>query len=118
MGPLDAFFKSVRRMEKALEVDHVSARGFADQLDKDLRIFLSRRMQFPAHIWSTKQILKEIKNKYPKLYRDHGEDIQKYFSEFNKTKEGIQKKDCFYLMERIQKLTEIIDVTLQKRGAK
>lgn len=118
LGPLDAFFKSVRRMEKALEVDHVSARGFADQLDKDLRIFLSRRMQFPAHIWPEKQILKEIKKKYPKLYRDHGDDIKKYFSEFNKTKNDIQKKDCIYLMERTQKLTEIIDVTLQKRGAK
>lgn len=118
MGPLDAFFKSVRRMEKALEVDHVSPRGFADQIDKDLRIFLSRRMQIPAHIWAVGQILKEIKKKYPKLYRDHGEDIKKYFSEFTKTKDDIQKKDCMYLMERTQKLTETIDLVLQKRGAK
>lgn len=118
LNPLDTFFKSMRRMEKALEIDHVSPRGFADQVDKDLRIFMSRSMQLPAHLWSVREILKEIKKKYPKLYRDHGDDIKKYFSEFSKTKDDIQKKDSLYFMERTQKLAEVIDEALvqKKRG--
>lgn len=120
LSPLDTFFKSVRRMEKALEVEHVSPRGFADQIDKDLRIFLSRSLKIPAHIWGIGQILSEIKKRYPKIYRDHGDDIKKYFSEFAKTKSDIKKSDGIYLMERAQNLTEIIDEALsqKKRGRK
>lgn len=119
LNPLDTFFKGVRRMEKALEIDHVSPRGFADQIDKDLKIFLSRTLLIPAHMWNTKTILKEIKRKYPKLYRDNGDDIIKYFSEFAKTTTYIKKKDSLYLMERAQKLTETIDEAAgKKRGAR
>ncbi len=118
LNPLDTFFKSVRRMEKALEVEHISARGFADQIDKDLKIFLSRSLHIPAHIWGIRQILKEIKKRYPKIYRDHGDDIKKYFSEFAKTKSDIKKSDGLYLMDHAQKLTEIIDEALshKKKG--
>ena len=119
LNPLDTFYKSVRRMEKALEIDHVSPRGFADQIDKDFKIFLSRSLQIPAHIWGTKEILKEINKKYPKFYRDHGDDVKKYFSEFSKLKTEVKKKDCAYLIEIAQKLTDTVDASLpQKRGLK
>ena len=118
LNPLDAFFKSLRRMERALEVDHVSPQGFSDQLDNDFRIYLSRSMNFPAHLWSIPEIISEIKKRYPKVYRDYGDDLKKYFSEFAKTKNNIQKKDCLYLMERAQKLTETLETALmqKKRG--
>lgn len=115
LNPLDAFFKSMRRIEKALEVDHISPRGFIDQVDKDWRIFLSRSMQFPAHLWATRETLKEIKKRYPRLYRDHGDDIKKYFSEFAKSKDDVQKKDCIYLMTRTQSLAEIVDEGLAQK---
>jgi hypothetical protein len=115
LNPLDAFFKSVRRMEKALEIEHVSPRGFADQIDTDLKIFLSRSLLFPAHIWSIRETINEIKRKYPKLYRDHGDEIKKYFSEFTKSKSEINKKDALYLMERAQKLTETIEKSISKK---
>ena len=102
-------------MEKALEIDHVSPRGFTDQIDKDLRIFLSRSLQIPVHLWGIRQTLREIKKRYPKLYRDHGDDIKKYFSEFTKMKTDINKKDCAYLMERAQRLTETVDKALSKK---
>lgn len=120
LSPLDSFFKAVRRMEKALEVEHVSPRGFADQIDKDLKIFLSRSLQIPAHIWGAGQTIREIKKRYPKLYRDYGDDIKKYYSEFAKTKDDIKKSDGLYLMDRAQKLTETIDeaLSVKKRGRK
>jgi hypothetical protein len=119
LNPLDAFFKSTRRMEKALEIGHVSPRGFVDQVDKDLRIYLSRSLQLPAHLWKINVILKEIKRKHPRLYRDHGVEIKKYFSEFTKLKGEVQKKDGIYLMELAQKLTEAVDeATSKKRGAR
>lgn len=118
LSPLDSFFKAIRRMEKALEIGHVSPQGFAFQVDKDFKIFLSRSLQFPAHIWDAGQTIKEIKKKYPKLYRDHGDDIKKYYSEFSKTKNDIKKSDCQYLIDRTQKLTETIDesIAVKKRG--
>jgi hypothetical protein len=119
LNPLDAFFKSARRMEKALEIDHVSPRGFVDQIDKDLRIYLSRTLQIPAHLWSIREILRELKRKHKKLYRDHGVEIKKYFSEFTKLKGEVQKKDGLYLMGHAQKLTEAIDRAIsKKRGAR
>lgn len=120
LSPLDTFFKGIRRMEKALEVGHVSERGFADQIDKDFRVYLSRTLHLPAHIWKSNQTLNEIKKRYPKVNRDHGDDIKKYFSEFSKIQSDVKKKDCYYLMERAQKLTEEIDESLsqKKRGRK
>lgn len=115
LNPLDSFFKSMRRMEKALDVDHVSPNGFADQLDKDFRVYLSRSLYFPAHLWTISQIFKEIRKKYPKLYRDHKDDLSKYFAEFTRTKANIQKKDCLYLLGRAQKLAEDIDTALAKK---
>jgi len=114
-NPLDTFFKNVRRMERALDVDHVSPRGFVDQVDHDLRIFLSRSLQVPAHVWTVGQTMREIKKKYPKLYRDHGDEIKKYFSEFTKMKTEVQKKDCLYFMVMAQKLTETIEEVMTPR---
>jgi len=107
-------------MEKALEVEHISPRGFADQIDKDFKIFLSRSLHIPAHIWTASQTLREIKKKYPKLYRDYGDDIKKYYSEFAKIKDDIKKSDGLYFMDRAQKLTETIDeaLSVKKRGRK
>lgn len=118
LNPLDAFFKNARRMERALEVDHISANGFIDQIDSDMRVYLSRALQLPIHKWGIDKSLSEIKSKYPKIYRDYGSEIQKYQSEVLKTKKNVQKKDCIYVLDLTQNLLEKIDSAVSAKGRK
>lgn len=117
-SPIDSFYRNLRKLEKSLNVGSISAKDFVIQLNQEFRIYLSRTMQFPAHIFEIPRIIKYIKSRYPKVYRDHGDNIKKYFSEFSKIK-SIEQKDCQFFITRVQKLIETLDkAQSKKRGAR
>jgi hypothetical protein len=120
VNPLDAFFKEMRKLEKYMDGEGFSAVNFSGRLQKEFLVFLSRSFQLPIHLWKDSQALREIKKKYPKIARDHQEELKTYLAEFEKSKKDLNKKDCDFLQREAQKLVEAIDASLEKyhRGNK
>ncbi len=120
-SPIDSFYRALRKLDKSLNAGSISPKEFVIRLDKEFRIYISRTMQFPAHIFAIPRILKFIKARYPKVYRDEGESIKKYFAELSKLSglENIEPKDSKFFVNRIQTLIETLNKAQQtKRGTR
>lgn len=115
--PLDSFYKELRRIENLWLVEKINEKEFVVELNKQLRLFLTREFKVPAFEWPILEVLKEIKKKHYRFYKLFSANILKFFNEIESSK--ISKKDISFFTEEVQKLVEDIDVELKrKRGKK
>lgn len=108
LNPLDSFYKEMRKLDRHLEMKTLGTEKVTKRLQEEFYAFLSRKLQLPIFLWKEKQILKEIKARHPKIFRDCGLDIKKILRELEKASQNQDLKVYTHLQKDSQKVAEEI----------
>lgn len=107
-NPLAEFSTQVRKLKKQLE--SVPFEESLNELEKQFLLFLTREFVMPAHVYSHKMILKDLKKYHPEIYVKSGENIKMGLKELAHLKKSskLTEKDLVQIIDILMKVSEEI----------
>ena len=123
--PLPEFSSVVRKLKKDYSLfdtqiaSELEISECFEKLDSAYRRFLVRRLMVPAHVWSQKQILKDVRSNLKDFYQQHFIELKSVLTElgrFKKTKKRTAL-DLIQLVDMSQKSVEKMDGYFQQQDS-
>lgn len=111
-------YKNISMMTEGKLTNELSVE-FVENLKSDFDMYLVRELSVPAHIWTDKQVMSEIKKRHSRLYKKRGASISNLLKEFSKTIEAKKATlfDCEQLVEMSKRTATEVHL-FQKRSGK
>lgn len=94
LSPLNQLTKDLRKLAKYFGAvrgtlaGEISPAQMGQALEEIFRLFLVRQFKVPAHAWSPSKVLRAIRRRQPKIWRDEGPRMERLFSELKRLREG------------------------------
>jgi hypothetical protein len=109
LSPFNAFNKTLRNLNRqyawsatAEVADSTQARPFITALYEAFRLYLAQQLLVPAHKWSRKATLKELRRRHPEMYRMQKEGLNRLWQELERAQnpsQALTQLDCAQLLE-------------------
>lgn len=89
-------------------------------LDQSLRQYLSRTLLVPAQEWSDGAIVRDIKRRHRRVYKETGVELNRLLSELRRARnaKGLTFTDCEQIHEMGRKVAEKIEVMKPKEAGR
>lgn len=111
--PYNHFTRQLRQMNRSLSLDGRPIAELIKELDLQFRMYLVRRFQVPAHLWSSTQTLRAIKGDHKLVYSTVEAQLRRCLVEFDRVPTGdsdrVKEKDFEQFAEMTLDLADRIE---------
>ncbi|MCB0413211.1 MAG: hypothetical protein KDD50_02685 [Bdellovibrionales bacterium] len=126
LTPFQFYNKEVRKLQRMANMKESARKEdfneslFLAKLDENVRMYLVREFKVPAHQWSSKETMAEIKKRHRIIYEEFGAKIKRWLFEIDKLKknEACSFYDCEQIAEMGVQIGGKIQSFKNKRGIK
>ena len=111
-SPLDEFYTEVRAMDRKYNFASSAPRDVLKELFRSYRMYLVRELMVPAHEWSLRKVIAEIKRRSVTPPPDLMADLKKCWRELESSQVGESHVDA----RNLQQTVALARLTVEKIG--